>query len=140
MHSRRSKGITLIELMVVIVIVALLAAIGYPSYRRYAVRATRSEAKVALLQVTQALEKCYTRTHSYDLCTDGNEANGEAAVPNTQHYALTVVEDETSDTTYQIQAVAQGGQASDDARCGTLLVNQAGQREVSGGGTEQECW
>ena len=140
MQSRRSKGITLIELMVVVVIVAILAAIGYPSYRRYAVRATRNEAKVALLQATQALEKCYTRAHSYEVCTDGDAANGEVEMADTQHYALALVEDETTDTTYQLEAVAQGGQATDDERCMTLRVNQAGGREVVGGGTEQECW
>lgn len=140
MHNHRSKGVTLIELMVVVVIVAILASIAYPSYRRYAVRATRNEGKVALLQITQRLEKCYTVAHSYIDCTDGDAANGEVELVDTEHYAISAVEDTITDTEYQLQAVAQGGQAGDDARCGTLLVDQAGVRSVEGGGDVQECW
>jgi type IV pilus assembly protein PilE len=135
MHKHRSKGVTLIELMVVVVIVAILASIAYPSYRRYAVRTTRNEAKVALLQITQRLEKCYTVTHSYFDCID----EGTVAVDDTDHYDISTAVDAT-DTTYQLEAVAQGAQAGDDARCGTLRVNQAGQRTVEGGGTVLECW
>jgi type IV pilus assembly protein PilE len=137
MQKRRSTGLTLIELLVVVIIIGILASIAYPSYRRYAVRATRNEAKTALLQLTQALEKCYTRTHSYAECIDEDLV----VVVDTQHYDLAVADDpEISDTTYRLQAVATGGQAGDDERCGTLLVDQAGRRAVEGGGDERECW
>jgi type IV pilus assembly protein PilE len=135
MQKRHSRGITLIELMVVVIIIAILASIAYPSYRRYAVRTTRNEGKVALLQTTQRLERCFTVTHSYFDCID----EGTVALINTDHYAISSAVAAT-DTTYQLQAVAQGAQAEDDARCATLLVDQAGRRTVEGGGDEGECW
>jgi type IV pilus assembly protein PilE len=132
--KRRTKGITLIELMVVVVIVALLAAIAYPSYRRYAVRTNRTEAKVGLLQLTQALEKCYTRIHDYDACTD----EVDLGALDSERYAFSA--DAVDATTYTLQAVPQGGQADDDAQCGTLTIDQEGQREQTGPGTTRECW
>jgi type IV pilus assembly protein PilE len=141
MQKRRSTGLTLIELLVVVIIIGILASIAYPSYRRYAVRATRNEAKVALLQATQALEKCYTRMHSYADCIAAGADDGGVDVVDTESYDLAVADDpEISDTTYSLQAVATGGQASDDVRCGTLRVDQAGRRTVEGGGDERECW
>ena len=131
--KRRSKGITLIELMVVVVIVALLAAVAYPSYRRYAVRANRTEAKVGLLQLTQALEKCYTRIHDYDECLD--EIDVDAS--DSERFSFSV--SASTATEYTLQAVPIGGQAEDD-ECGTLRIDQTGQRTRTGSAPMRECW
>jgi len=48
--SGKSRGFTLIELMVVAAIVAVLAAIGYPTYLNHVRKTARAEAKVRLLQ------------------------------------------------------------------------------------------
>jgi type IV pilus assembly protein PilE len=132
--KRRNRGITLIELMVVVVIVAILAAVAYPSYRSYAVRANRTEAKVGLLQLTQALEKCYTRIHDYAECMDEVDLSAN----DTERFSFSVSEAATA-TEYELQAVPIGGQAEDD-ECGTLRIDQAGQRTRSGSAPMRECW
>lgn len=139
MQIRRSQGITLIELMIVVVIVAILAAIAYPSYRRYAIRANRTEGKVALMQLTQALERCYTRLHDYDECSDGDDPSDVTIVMTTQagHYATALVA--VDENTYQLQAVPQGGQL-EDTMCGTLSIDQSGTRNRTGTGDLQDCW
>lgn len=125
MMQRRNTGVTLIELMVVVVIVAILAAIAYPSYRQYAIRANRTEAKTAMLQIAQGLEKCYTRFHAYN---DGACAVATAAATATTTAAgnYSVVGAMTADT-YLLKATPQGGQA-DDTKCGTLSLDQTGRR------------
>ena len=134
--NRRTSGVTLIELMIVVVIVAILAAIAYPSYRQYAIRANRTEAKVALMQVAQGLEKCFTRYHEYN----------NAACPGTTfttpkgHYAIApAAADPVASATYTLEATPQGGQA-DDSQCGTLSLDERGQRLESGTGTVADCW
>src|SRR5688572_21888115 len=89
----RSRGITLIELMVVVVVVAILAGIAYPSYRAQAIKANRTEAKVELMQLTGALEKCYTRWHAYDAA--GCDAETDIETPN---YTIAADVDPTSYT------------------------------------------
>jgi type IV pilus assembly protein PilE len=136
MKYRYSFGITLIELMIVVAIVAILAAIAYPSYRQYAIRANRTEAKVALLQITQGLEKCFTRYHAYNdaLCTVNTTFNTPEG-----HYAIAPSGGAVGAMTYVLTATPQGGQA-DDARCGTLRIDETGMRTETGSGDVGDCW
>lgn len=65
MKSRYSKGITLIELMIVVVIIGVLAGIAYPSYRNYLVQSRRSDAQTILLRVAALQEKFYADCSTY---------------------------------------------------------------------------
>lgn len=131
----RHRGITLIELVVVMVIVAILAAIAFPSYRQYVVRTNRTDAKTALTQTAQNLERCFTRTNTYVGCValpfttpDGTYQISDAAAPTA--------------STFSLQAVPQGAQASDDPRCATFTLNQVNARGVTGSlaATPNDCW
>ncbi len=55
--SRRHRGFTLIELMVVVAVVAVLTMIAYPSYQNYVVRANRSQAQQFLMDIAQREEQ-----------------------------------------------------------------------------------
>ncbi|MGH8175836.1 MAG: type IV pilin protein [Steroidobacter sp.] len=134
MKYRQNFGITLIELMIVVVIIAILAAIAYPSYRQYTIRANRTEAKVALLQVVQGLEKCFTRYHAYDaaaclVVTDFTTQEGNYLIADAARAAMT----------YTLTATPQAGQV-DDARCGTLSIDERGRRTETGTGDVGDCW
>lgn len=139
--KRFQRGITLIELMVVVVIVAILAAIAYPSYRDQVRRSNRTEAKVALEQTAQALEKCFTRYMAYNnaSCPAFTQLDDGGSMTTPQgHYAITATT--LNATEFILRATPQGGQAS-DTRCGALTLNDRGQRGIAGGtGTAQDCW
>ncbi|HEY5623736.1 MAG TPA: type IV pilin protein [Gammaproteobacteria bacterium] len=61
----RIRGLTLVELLIVVVIVAILGLIAVPSYRQYSVRAQRTEAKTALLQLAANQERFYLQNNTY---------------------------------------------------------------------------
>lgn len=135
MQRRYSAGITMIELMVVTVIVAILAGVAYPSYRQYAIRSNRTEAKSELMQLTQTLEKCYTRVHSYEDCADDY-------VAPSGNYQITVDVDEDGQS-YLLSAIPQGGQEDDNKKCGTLTLNEQGVRKELGDKAVdpvRKCW
>jgi type IV pilus assembly protein PilE len=142
MLKRHSNGITLIELMVVVVIVAILAAIAYPSYRQQVIRSNRTEAKVALMGNSQALEKCFTRYMAYNnfascAAAEQFEDGGSAPTPD-GNYIITATFP-TSDS-FRLRATPQGGQTA-DAQCMTLTLNERGEQNIDGGsGSARDCW
>src|SRR3970040_255947 len=63
--SKRMRGVTLIELLIVVVIVSILAAVAYPNYRAYVQKSKRNEAKAALLQIATNQERVYLNESNY---------------------------------------------------------------------------
>lgn len=55
----RSKGMTLIEVMIVVVIVSILAAIAIPSYQSYVLETKRSEGTGELMRIMDLQERYY---------------------------------------------------------------------------------
>ena len=51
--NRRSRGFTLIELMMAIAIIAILAAIAYPAYQKHLAKGRRAAAQAYLMDIAQ---------------------------------------------------------------------------------------
>jgi len=64
-YNHRTRGFTLIEIMVVVVIVAIFAAIAIPSYQNYIRRAAASEAQQQVQQIVTLLERSKSRNFNY---------------------------------------------------------------------------
>ncbi len=140
--KRRQKGMTLIELMVVVVIVGILAAIAIPTYRSYVIRSNRSEAKVALMNMAQNLERCYTNSTPYAY----NSATCTAAVtlPMTVangNYVIDAGAVADPATMYTLTATPLGAQLA-DTQCATFQLTNAGVQTVTGtwSATPEQCW
>ncbi|MFQ6023927.1 MAG: type IV pilin protein [Acidiferrobacterales bacterium] len=65
MNKSPSGGFTLVELMVTVVILSIIVGIAYPSFRNYMTQTRRSDAKVALTQTANRLEKYFSICNSY---------------------------------------------------------------------------
>ncbi len=81
------QGFTLIEVMIVVAIIGILAAIAYPSYAEYIRRGHRAEARAALLQGAQWMERAATATGTYPLTADFPDA---LKTIQSNQYAITV--------------------------------------------------
>jgi type IV pilus assembly protein PilE len=141
--KRSQRGITLIELMVVMAIIGIIAAIAIPSYRRYLVRANRTDAKTALLQTAQALERCYTNSapYAYDSATCTAAVTLPFTVPS-GFYVIDALGGAPGAQTFTLTATPQGTQAADDAQCAVFSLTQSGVQTVSGTltATPEQCW
>ena len=132
----KSKGFTIIEVLIVVAILGILAAIAIPQVTKYTTNARRADGKTALLAAAQAMERYYTNNYSYVGATIGPDTTD--LIPETSdsgYYILSFVQNGTnpSASAFKIQAVGQDKQASDTV-CLTMTINQLGQK------TPSACW
>lgn len=148
-HSKmwRSKGFTLVELMIVVAIVGILTAIAYPSYSEYVLRGRRAEARTALLDLMQQQERYFTQNNSYlAFSTDNAGVTTPTTVPF-KHYSG---ENPTSGHYYLSAAACTGininlcvnltaAPKHTDAGAGTLAFNSTGLKDCSVT-DKSKCW
>lgn len=135
--TRFSGGFTLIELMIAVAIVAILAAVAYPSYLNQVARSKRGAAQGFMMEVSAAQQRFLLDARQY---TATLGAGGLAmTVPATVSGGYNVTLAATA-TTFTVTATPQGRQATNDAQCGTLSINQLGVQTASGSGGLTACW
>lgn len=144
----KSKGFTLVELMIVVAIVGIIAAFAYPSYREQVSQSRRGDCSGALVGLANAMERHYTINSTYlGAAAAGADSGAPAIFPTScpldggaPTYDLTITAATTA-STFTVQAAPTGSQAGD--RCGTFTLTNTGVKDVTGadsGVTWQECW
>ena len=134
----RSRGFTLIELMIVVAIIAILAAIAYPTYVNYITKTRRAAATACLSEYANYMERYYTTNLRYDQDKSGTAddltkviLDCAAQSQTGQYYSYGfAAAPALSQSTYKILATPIPGsvQAARDTQCGVLGIDQAGQR------------
>ncbi len=143
-RPRGQAGVTLVELLVTLAVLAVLAAIAVGGYRQYSIRTGRAEAREALLEDAQFMERNYATANRYDQDSAGNAIS---APPITQtprdggaaKYNIGFATGSPTAQDYTLQAAPAGSMTGD--ACGTYTLQRNGTQGVTGGSlTAQECW
>ena len=146
-QKRSQFGFSLIELMIVVAIVAIISAFAYPSYQRYVIKAKRTVAQNALLQVADRQQQFFmdnkqfaTKFSSLGYASDDMMINDEGQIVSASDSKRTykIALSGAAATAYTVEAVPQLGQASKDSHCGTITLTSAGVKGQSGSG--DNCW
>jgi type IV pilus assembly protein PilE len=146
-QARSNRGFTLVELMVVVAIVALLAVIAYPAYTSQMERSRRADAKIALQNVAQKLERCrsvYGAFNSANCDTWGDISGGDSLasdqIGGEGYYTVTGAA--TASTFTVTAAAAAGPQVSDD-ECASFSLNHLGvksSKDDTDADSSDTCW
>lgn len=134
-----NKGFTLVELMIAVVIVGILASVAIPAYTQYTVRAKRAAAESFIMSVANKQEQYILDARQY--ATTLALLNMTPPADVSAHYNITITTDMTATPpAYTINAVPAGAQATNDTKCGTVSIDQAGTKGKTGTGTLGDCW
>ena len=138
----RIAGFTLIEVTIVAVIVALLAMMAYPTVVQRLRNDDRSDAQLALAQVSVNLERFFATNGTYTTNTAllGLQIDEGTAYSNANRYVMTVAPGETGiGLSYVITATAAAGDTwVDDGDCTVLSLDSLGHRVPDP--NDSPCW
>lgn len=142
----RPPGFTLIEMMVVLTLFCIIAGLSWPSFSSLKLKASRSEARAALLQAMQQQERYFTANGSYAEFSRAAPKgfawhSGVSPASSSHELQATACADAGLEECVQITATP-GTQAVNvnaaDAQCAALSLNSRGER--GSGGDAAVCW
>lgn len=138
----KSKGFSLIELMIVVAIVAIIASVAYPSYQDSIAKSRRADAQANLLELAQFMERQYTTNNQYTVGSTNpvtppilpfSEAPKDGA---NKFYDLELTT--ITATTFTLTATPKNAMAGDD--CGSFTLTHTGVKGRTGTLALNQCW
>jgi type IV pilus assembly protein PilE len=148
------KGFTLIELMITLAVLAIVVAIAIPSYQSYMMKTRRADAKLALTQAAQILERYHTNNNgSYVGATFGPPPvpgdlfieccpprRSDDPADTLQDYQLAFTVGPTAQTFTITATPIAGRRQEDDDFCTSFSIDQAGRRTATSNRDFDRCW
>lgn len=134
-RTRRSRGFSLMELLIVVVIIGILTTIAYPNYREFVARAKRTEARAALLKIATNQERYYLQNNMF---TKDLEVLGFSTTPNyttdSGSYSVTITFADASNFTAVADYIPSDSEAD---KCDIFRIDASGEKSSE---PELDCW
>ena len=134
---QKTRGFTLIELIIGITIVGILMAIAVPSYQNHLRKGRRAEAQAFLMQVSQRQQQYLLDARTYAF--GGNALTDLGLTPPTpvsDHYQIVVT---GASNPPQFTVTADPSASAVQSADGILSITQTGQKQRLVGG-ENKGW
>ncbi|HOY22013.1 MAG TPA: type IV pilin protein, partial [Cellvibrio sp.] len=126
---KKDQGFTLIETLITVLIVGVLASIAYTSYYKQVQKSNRSDAKVALNETAQRLQRCFTTYFTYEpasgLCKAADEVLSAGVKSVEGFYLVQASSVAYTSTTYVLEAKPIAGKRQEkDETCKIISLDQ----------------
>lgn len=140
------RGTSLLDVICALAIVAVLVGLAIPSYRQYTMRASRAEARGALLALATAQERFFVLCEHYATSLDSSgpgdcERGALGTRTAVAGYAIDLVE--AGGGWIATATAARGGTQWNDEGCRVLELSSEGHRTArtaAGLRNDVECW
>jgi type IV pilus assembly protein PilE len=119
--ARRSRGFTLVELLIVVLVLAILSALAYPMYRDQIRKTRRADAQAVLMQSAQAMERFYTENGTY---TGASAPYSKSPIEGTVTYYQITLDIDDDGAGYTLTATGRGPETG----VGTMTLDATGLR------------
>lgn len=142
---KKSKGFTLIELMITVAVVAILAAIAFPSYQEQIRKTRRTDGKSKLLELVQREERFFTQNNTYTTNFTqlfngaSSSVSATTVMSDNGYYQVTIAAGGTGIANgFTLTATPQTPQNS-DLKCANLTITSTNVKGASGS-LGAACW
>ena len=136
-NIRSTKGLTLVELLLVVAIVGILALFGYPGYTEYIKKTARKQAVGKVLEIAGRVEQFKTQKLAYP--STAAELNGFNDATAKYGFAVATVVVDSEVVGYTVTATPVTGTNQVGDRCGTLVYSSTGIWTFANSLTESDC-
>lgn len=130
--NKKTKGFTLVELLITVAIIAILTSVALPAYTDFVTRSNRTEAQRELLRIANLQEQFYVDSRAYTSDMTKLGLGVDPFITENGYYSIDAA---LANGGFVLTATALAPQSTNDSGCLTLSVSETGKKLPA-----SACW